>query len=257
VVGEPPEVAQEVFISKHRRLSRQIGHGVQYLPGHVEPFVDLVISEYLPDDGEILDLGGGGLRFALPVALLGRRVTVVDVDPSGLDLEMVVQRVNENEGSQLDLELIAPMLEMVESDLLDFLRTNTKRFDFIAAFRVAHFMNPAQFAELFRLTSRALLPGHRFAFSAMTPHDHTLATEFNEVYRCTRPVCDDFPLFRSFMDDPEADRVRSAQNLGAEVHFVDSEWVERSARSVGFCVLVKESAATRIVEGFVVEKLET
>jgi len=54
-----------VFISEHCRRSPKSGHGAQYLPGHVEPFVDLIIDEYLPETGELLDLGGAGMDSSL------------------------------------------------------------------------------------------------------------------------------------------------------------------------------------------------
>lgn len=235
-------------------MSRQTGHGVQYLPGHVEPFVDLVINDFVPDEGEILDLGGGGLRFGLPVARLGRRVTVVDVDPTGLDVEMVVQRVNENEGTELDPGEITPLLDLIECDALDFLRTNRREFALITAFRVAHFMDPDQVAELFRSTYRASSFGGRFAFSAMTPYNLPDAAELNEVYRWTRPVAENYPYFRVFLDDPEADQVRQSQNLGRHVHVVDSEWVAARARETGYDVLIDGVTATRIVAGFVMGK---
>ena len=79
-----------MFIAKHRRFSQQPGCGVQYIPGHIEPFVDLVLKEFLPPEGDLLDLGGGGLRFALPVALGGRAITVVDLDGGGLDVGEIV-----------------------------------------------------------------------------------------------------------------------------------------------------------------------
>jgi SAM-dependent methyltransferase len=170
---------------------------------------------------------------------------------------MVVQRVNENEGTELDPGAVAHLLELIESDVLDFLGNCTRQFALITAFRVAHFMNPDQITELFRLVCRALSAGGRFAFSAMTPYNLPGGTDFNEVYRWTSPVDADSPMFREFLDDPEADRVRHAQNLGTYVHLVDSAWVTGHARSAGYEILVDGAAATRIVAGFVMEKRAT
>jgi SAM-dependent methyltransferase len=228
---------------------------VQYLPGHVEPFVDLVISEYLPDDGEILDLGGGGLRFALPVALLGRRVTVVDVDPIGLDVEMVVQRVNENERSELEPEAIASMLEMIEADVLDFLRTIKRQFGLVTAFRVVHFLEVEQILEMARLVNGVLRPDGIFAFSAMTPFNLPEGGEFNEVFVNSEPVSAQSQLHRKFRDDPGAKSVRKDQNLGECVHLVDSEFAAELARRSGFDIVAAGVRSTRIVAGYVFRRM--
>jgi SAM-dependent methyltransferase len=228
---------------------------VQYLPGHVEPFVDLVIGEYLPDDGGILDLGGGGLRFALPVALKGRPVTVVDVDPTGLDVEMVVQRVNENEGAEIDPDAIVPLLELVEADVLDFLRTNTKEFALITAFRVAHFMSPLQVRELFTLVHRNLRADGTFVFSAMTPHDLLEGGDrLNEVFLNSEPVSAETPLYRRFSVNREAAALRSEQNIGELVHLVDAKFVSDVSRGSGFEVVVSAHRSTRIVAGYVLKR---
>lgn len=84
------------YISSERRISCVKGTGVQYIPGHEETFVDYILESFLPNMGEILDLAGGGLRFAIPVALKGRRIIVVDKDEGSLNIEGIVARVLAN-----------------------------------------------------------------------------------------------------------------------------------------------------------------
>lgn len=245
-----------MFISKHRRLTSTSGHGVQYLPGHVEPFVDLIIDEYLPDEGQILDLGGGGLRFALPVAASGRSITVVDLDPTGVDLEMVIERVNANEGSTLVAERLASWIDPQVGDGLDFLTTTTQGFALITAFRLIHLFSPRHIEAFFRLAHQALDPDGYLAVSGMTAFNLPLSDEpvCNEIYESSEPVNTGQPLYRRFSQDPSALEVRRAHNLAAETHLLDSEFVAGQARDSGFEVVVDAYKSTRIVAGFVLRK---
>jgi len=88
---------EDLFISNERKTSKVKGTGIQYIPGYIDPFVDFVIEKWLPvEKNSILDLGGGGFRFAISAAILNKNIIVVDLDPSGLDLELIYRRVNEN-----------------------------------------------------------------------------------------------------------------------------------------------------------------
>ena len=243
-----------MFISKHRRFSQQLGSGVQYLPGHEEPFVDLVINGYLPKNGELLDLGGGGLRFAIPVALLGRSVIVVDLDPSGLDVRMVVNRMNTNDQTNFDWETLEPLIGAKVANVLDYLREDELKYSLICAFRVAHFLRPTEISELFKRSYDALENRGRFVLSAMTPYNLPGDIEFNEVFDNSRPVSENAPLYREFLDRPAAAGVRKQQNLSRRVHLLDSSAVADFADEAGFAVVVDGFKATRIVSGFILEK---
>jgi spermidine synthase len=245
-----------VFISQHRRLTTQQGHGVQYIPGHIEPFVDLIVQDYLPDEGEILDLGGGGLRFALPVAQTGRRIKVVDLDPSGVDLDLIVERVNANEGSSLESRHFAPLIEFHIGDGLEFLASAEDNFRLITAFRLVHLFDPETIEEFFRLTSKALVTDGHLAFSGMTAFNLPVGTEsqLNEVFTGSEPIRGDQQLYRRFASNPEADEARGAHNLRAEIHLLDSEFVATTAQRHGFEMVVDAYRSTRIVAGFVLKK---
>jgi len=245
-----------VFISKHRRLTSRPGHGVQYIPGHVEPFVDLILDEYLPDDGEILDLGGGGLRFALPVAATGRSITVVDLDPTVVDLAMVLDRVNANEGSSLVATELASLVDTRVGDGLDFLATTGRRFALITAFRLIHLFSPKQIEAFFRLAHAALEPNGYLAVSGMTAFNLPLTDEpdFNEIFESSEPVSDGQQLYRRFSQGRRASEVRKTHNLAAKTHLIDSELVAGQSDDSGFEVVVDAYKSTRIVAGFVLRK---
>jgi spermidine synthase len=222
----------------------------------VEPFVDLIIEEYLPDEGEILDLGGGGLRFALPVAAAGRSITVVDLDPTVADLAMVVDRVNANEGSSLVAEQLASLIERQVGDGLDFLTATTRSFALITAFRVIHLFSPRQIEEFFRLTYEALEPDGNLVVSGMTAFNLPVTEEqvFNEVFESSEPINEAQRLYRRFSKDQRASEVRKAHNLAVETHLLDSEFVAEQAHNFGFDVVVDAYQSTRIVAGFVLQK---
>jgi SAM-dependent methyltransferase len=235
-------------------MSSTPGLGVQYVPGHVEPFVDLVVGEYLPPTGNLLDLGGGGLIFAVPCALRGRKVTVVDLDEAALDVGMVIDRVNRNDGSRIDVRAIGPLIETRVSDVLEYLRGESKQFALVSAFRVAHFLGPEGLSELFRLTSRILIPGGIFVLSGMTPYILVEGTAYNEVYLNSTAVSLEQPLYRVFACTDSANQIRQEQNLGSTVLLFDSAVIAAHSRQVGFEVLVDSFPATRIVAGYIMRK---
>ena len=244
-----------MFISKHRRLAGQTGCGVQYIPGHTEPFVDLVVEKYLPSTGDVLDLGGGGLRFAIPVAQLGRRIVVVDLDPGSLDLHRIGDRINENGDQGIAVDKLLPLVEAHVSDIMGFLRNERREFSLISAFRVAHFLTPPEITALFRLAHRALRPKGVFVVSAMTPYNLPGEDDLNEIYRNTDPVSAENRLYRCFRGDAEAASVQRQQNLGRCVHLVDSRLIRELARVAGFDVIVDGWQSTRIVAGYIMRRL--
>lgn len=243
-----------MFISRHRRTAAQTGGGVQYIPGHVEPFVDLVVEKYLPPAGHILDLGGGGLRFAIPVAQLGRQVVVVDLDAGGLDLHLIGERIKENDGNGIAVDQLSPLIETHVADILEFLRRERREFSLICAFRVAHLMSPAEIEAFFRLAATALEPNGLFAVSAMTPYNLPGASDLNEIYRNADPVTPGNRRYRCFRRGAEAATVQRSQNLGRCVHLVDSPLIQELARSARFEVIVDGWQATRIVAGYVMRR---
>ena len=244
-----------MFISEHRRLSQCPGGGVQYIPGHIEPFVDLVISRYLPGDGAVVDLAGAGLRFAVPVALSGRRVTVIDLDSSSLDVRTISRRVNEiQSGPSLDISQLQALVEVEVAEVLSYLRNTSRRFALVCAFRFAHFLDPDQFVEFLQLAYSVLVPEGILALSAMTPYNLPDTTSRNEVFLHSVPVSPGFSLHRTFRKDQESKRVREQQNLAEQIHLVHTEFMHRVSKETGFEILEDSVRSTRIVAGFVLRK---
>ncbi len=240
-----------MFITPERRQSSVRGTGIQYVPGHEEPFVDHVVARHLPASGRILELGGAGFRFALAAALAGRRVTVVDRDASGLALPEIVERVNANGKLRLSLEAVAPLIDARVDDAAAFLERERGPYALVCAFRLIMYFTPAQAARLFRLVGGALAPGGLFAVSGMTPRAED--GSFNEFHELTEAIGPD-PLYRRFKDTEEARRLRQEQNQPARVLFLDDERVRALADAGGMEVVETGLPSTRIMRGHVLRR---
>jgi hypothetical protein len=251
-----------MYISPERKLSSVSGTGVQYLPGHVEPFVDLIVDDYLPSNGNIVDLGGGGLRIAIPVALAGRRITVVDLDEAGLDVEHIVQRVNDNNKLQVDPATVAPLIDIQVKDVLEWLDENQASYELMTAFRLLPYFSPDQMGQFFSRAGSAIAQNGLLAVSGLSAYDSSTEGQHNEFYDNSEPVSEENPLYRRFSDDPASRDLRESQNLPVLVHFIDAQFISSQAQAIGFQVIPnsrnegnpQSHPSTRVVEGFVLRK---
>jgi hypothetical protein len=130
---------------------------------------------------------------------------------------MVIDRVNRNDDSCIDVRAIDHLIETCVSDVLEHLRGESREFALVSAFRVAHFLGPEGLSELFRLASRVLIPGGLFVLSGMTPYNLVEGAVYNEVYQNTTAVSPEQPLYRVFASTDSARRIRQEQNLGSTV----------------------------------------
>lgn len=245
-----------MFISKERMIPPLKGVGVQYIPWHEEKFIDYVIERYLPAKGNILDLAGGGFRFAIPAALKKRYVTVVDIDKGSLDLPTIIKRINENGKLSVDLKKIRNFIKVENIDVFSFLTLERRRFNFISAFRFIHFLHPQQIELLFSLVSKRLTKNGFFAVSAMTMSD-SKNNKTNEFFLNTLPVMQNNIFYREFRNSPIARKIRREQNLPQNVHIVDSQFIHCLAQKYGFEVIEDGLESTRVVRGYVLKRIQT
>jgi|WetSurMetagenome_2_1015567.scaffolds.fasta_scaffold400852_1 SAM-dependent methyltransferase len=243
-----------MYVTKERKCSSIKGTGIQYIPGHDEKFIDFVIEKYLPEAGNIVDLGGGGLRFAIPVSLTGKKITVVDMDRDALDLTGIVKRINANGKLFIDCEKIRNLIEIHVQDIFRFLRMTRETYDLISAFRVLHFLTPEQMNELFSLVSRRLNPGGLLAISAITLFDRSKSKDYNEFFLNSSAADPDNFLYRKFHDHAEANHIREEQNLSPCLHFIDRPFVESMAERYGFDLVEWDVPSTRVVSGYVLKR---
>jgi SAM-dependent methyltransferase len=239
------------LISDERAFTSVQGTGVQYLPGHIEDFVDLIIKKYIPQGGNILELGGGGLRFAIP-ACEKAIVKVVDLDPAGLEICNVMEKVKSNGKWTYDENSTISHLSTEVSDALVFLRTTNEKYDLIVAFRLLHFLTPEQIDEFFLHTKRCLKPSGIFVFSGFSFYELPLQRRHNTLFENSAPAENAKNIyFRKFQMGEEITKLRAQQNIGYFAHFFDNNHVAFLARKHNFRVLLSGFPSTGIVEGYI------
>jgi 2-polyprenyl-3-methyl-5-hydroxy-6-metoxy-1,4-benzoquinol methylase len=240
-----------LFISNERKISNILGTGIQYIPGHIEPFVDLVINNYLPGEkSHILDLGGGGLRFAFPAALLNRKVTVVDLDPSGIDLEVISRKINEvGRFGFYDKNILKENIHVEICNCFDYLEKSRNSFLLITAFRLIHFFTEEEVIHFFQLVSQKLKKKGRLivsAFSMFNSDDNSL----NEIYLNSEPVRNN-NLYRKFFKNESALAIKNGQNLGDYFHVFTYDYLKEIGERVNLKLEMGNLASTRVVRGYV------
>lgn len=242
---------RELFISNERKKSMIRGTGIQYIPGHIEPFVDLILNNYLPEEKDhILDLGGGGLRFAIPVAALKRKITVVDLDSTGTEYDLIIQRIKEiGHVETPDVKLIRSFIHIENCNCFDYLERTTLRFSLITAFRLIHFFNEEEVVRFFKLVSRRLVTNGILAVSAFSANN-TDDNSINDIYLNSEPVKNSH-LYRKFLDNSIALEIRKSQNLGKYFHVFTGEYLKDMGEKVKLKIVKSELISTRIVKGYV------
>ncbi|MCA9396005.1 MAG: class I SAM-dependent methyltransferase [Candidatus Omnitrophica bacterium] len=240
----------DMFIAPERKTSTVKGTGVQYIPGHTDAFVDHVLSHFLQDADRIVDLGGGGLRFAIPAAQTGKRVEVVDLDSSALDVSFISGRVNELGKCNLDADSLTPLITPVKSDILEYLKKDGI-YDLITSFRFIHFLSPDQLKVFFDRAAQRLKPGGILAVSALAAEENDAE---NIIFSLTVPVDPENPMYRTWRDNAEALNVRTQQNLGEFVHFLSRDYLTALTENIWLNLTDSGIYSTNVVRGYVLTK---
>jgi 2-polyprenyl-3-methyl-5-hydroxy-6-metoxy-1,4-benzoquinol methylase len=242
-----------MYISDERRKSVVPDMGIQYIPGHEEHFVDYVIAGFLPEDG-ILELGGGGLRFAIPVAEKGKKITVVDLDPGSLDIDSIVEQVNNNSKVFINTSLVKNLIKPIVAEAMSYLQCSTDKFNLITAFRFIHFLKSVDIETLFATAYTKLNPAGLLIISAITPYILFDLNSRNEIYNNSECVSNNFTLYRQFHDSVAAQKIMLDQNLSRQIHMIDEQYIDYLAQRYDFQVVEKNLVSTRIVGGYILEK---
>ncbi len=180
---------ESIFISRERKLSGIKDTGIQYIPGHLETFVDLIIEKYLPNpEGPVLDLGGGGLRFAIPMASLDKKITVVDLDESSVNIDFIFSRMIENGFSKhIDINILKKNILPIVDDIFQFLEKTRIRYYLITAFRLIHFFNENEVDRFFGVISKRLKKECLLVISAFSKFSER-DSEYNEIFTNSEPI---------------------------------------------------------------------
>ena len=244
------------FISPQRRISEVCGGGVQYIPGHVEPFVDGVIEllRVSGDRAEILEIGGGGLRFATAATAIKvvTTLSVVEPDYASLGPDQALAGLPDAEAAKERLR--AKCLFYIMSEERFFARLAREvLYDVVASFRVFHFLDEAGWERVISQVATHLRPGGLFIFSGLSPVDQDSGEEA-PLYRGSLPVGDD-PDYRELdtASEPVA-QAMALQNLPGRMRFFPADSTIARLNAVGFSLVYGPMRSTRMVHGFVFRK---
>lgn len=116
---------------------------------------------FIPEPGDLLDIGCGRGEFLAAAAEAGHRVLGIDHDQA-----MLAE---------------AGDLPVVQHDALDFLQSTPNRYDAITAFHVIEHLAVRQAEALIRLAADRLRPGGRLVIA--TPNPGSLPTITHEFWR--------------------------------------------------------------------------
>ncbi|WP_345993669.1 hypothetical protein [Sulfurimonas sp. HSL-1716] len=242
------------MVGDQRKVSNLLGTGIQYIPGHIEPYVDECVQEvqkYKPK--RILEIGGGGFRFISEVITNEaiKEALIIEPDYYALDYKKILTKIDQ-------LELI----DLMEKKVNFFIGTDEKyfeinnikmQFDCIAAFRVYHFSTPEKFQNIIQKFSEIMSENALLFLSGMCSLDY-LTKEENIFFTNSMPINSE-KYYRKL--DQTNEMVRDAitkQNLPENILFLDMEFIERSIGK-NFKVLKGPIMSTKIVAGYILQKV--
>lgn len=265
----PYSIVQEVFrkegadkgdanlfkmVSAQRKISNIEGTGIQYLPGHEEPFADEVLRHLttLGDGLNLLELGGGGLRFISAAANLNvvANIAVVDTDYHALDYEKIGKIAAEN----LVQIRTKCSFHVIDVRLFWDMLSPTPLFEAIVAFRLFHFFDPASFDKSIGDASKRLKSGGILAISGIASVDYNVPGKQNQLYIHSAPI-DGNKYYRKL--DKNVDAVIKAmreQNLQEDILFFEEDLIDAIAKKYGLTKVSGPIKATRIVSGYILKK---
>jgi len=241
-----------IFISPERRFAAKPGNGVQYIPGHIDEFVDYINENLVPISNSILDIGGGGLRFAVPVALKHKHITVIDEDPTSLDISFISKQINQVGKLKVNSHDLSKYITPKLGNLFDIIPFDDTEYSLITSFRVIHFMDPVSIVNFFEIVTKRLASKGIIAISAMTPFiSNTL--NYNELFLNSYNLSKDNELYREFKDTDEAIGIKQNQNLPDTFHMIDENFIRNIADRYNLTTLAANVPSTRIVSGYIMQ----
>jgi 2-polyprenyl-3-methyl-5-hydroxy-6-metoxy-1,4-benzoquinol methylase len=245
-----------MFIAPHRKACALKGQGIQYIPGHTDSFVDHVVNNYVMSTSNVLDLGGGGFRFAVPAARIAKSVDVVDNDETSLDIESIINHARKNDNN-FDMNNSFSNIKCHCSDLLYFLSRLHKKYDLITSFRVIHFFSESEINTFISSIKNNLTENGILALSFITPFDNGgCSGKYNEVYLETESLDNKTNTFRKFRNTGAALGIMQCQNLAEQIAVIDPEYFKELCQNFNFECIEGPIQSTRVVEGFILRAIK-
>lgn len=244
------------FISPQRRISQLPGGGVQYIPGHTEFFVDAVVDLVRRDQSmnTILEIGGGGLRFASAVAVISSvtDITVVEPDYASLDPIRALRDSTNSEAILQQMKHKCAFHVVSEKRFFHLLKADVY-YDMVASFRVFHFLDEESWERVIDAVRAHLRPGGLFVFSGLSPMDQDTGAE-SLLYQGSQAIGDDPDYRKLNTASSKVERAVSIQNLPSMMRFFPVDTTVRRLQTAGFNLVDGPFRSTRIVHGFIFQK---
>lgn len=239
------------YIGKERRRSNHSGGGIQYIPGHEEPFIDHIISNWIVKNhfSNVLDLGGGGFRFALPASEYLEKITVVDIDKESLNLQGIIKKLKDI-GNFSD-KFVLSKIDIINSDIFQYLAETSIKFDLVVISRLLHLFSPAQINIFINLLEKVTIDQGLVCVSALCLTDK-LTGQFNEFFLNSRENPSRY--FRKMNSDSKTSEMLKDQNLPEQIHLFDQEYIQQIFGEK-FKLIDGPIWATRTVQGFIFRKM--
>lgn len=250
-----------VLTDKQRKKSNVKGTGIQYLPGHKDDFIDLctnVICKSENNKVKVLDIGGGGLRFASGILECDNieKIFIVDPDYYSLDYEKIFSMAELDSKHYKLFEKKCLLFKCDISTFLNILSSKIK-FNYISCFRVFHFVSLATFEKSAKEISRLLELDGRLFISGISFQDNKYKNRPNHLFMNSSPIRGNKNFRKLNSKNPDVRRQMKEQNLKTRMLFFDCGFLDSIFVKYGLCREGSEYPSTRIVNGYVYKKVSS
>jgi hypothetical protein len=247
-----------IRVSKQRKISNLKETGIQYLPGHEERFMDKTI-DLLGDMNKslnILELGGGGLRFALSAIGLNNveHITIVEPDYYSLDYRKIIKLTDLPEHRSGKSESKCTFFIGTVQSFLSSMKPRIN-YDVIASFRMFHFFDPGSLDNIMLKLRDILCADGLLVFSGISSGDYNNPGEKNLLFNNSSPIKGQEHYRTVNVKNEEVLKTVAEQNLPRKLLFLDEVYVRSLMERCGFEKVLGPCKATRIVDGYIFKKV--
>ena len=204
----------------------------------------------------IVEIGGGGLSFVLEIIDIPgvERIICADPDFSSLNYHEIIQHydLDRNYEEKIDDKCI---LMKCNSERFFELVESHPFIDAFVALRVAHFFSPDEFRHFLISAGSRIIKGGYMVLSGFGVTDHDNPEKLSEFYEHSHPISSQEHYRRLDENQPEAHALMRDQNIQRDLLFFEERFIRTVTEQAGFRVVRGPERATRIVDGYIFQKL--
>ena len=215
------------------------GYGIQYLPHHKEKFVDYVVNRFDKKNLELLEVAGGGLRFASKIKKA--KIIVNDLDPTSLK----------------EIKKIYCPKKNINFILGDFFKIKKKlknrRFNLLVSFRFIHFFNKKRLEKFFKIACMLVKKNGYLIVSSFFYNKKNKNSL--ELINLSNPISSANPYFRKIKKRKNKNEFYFKMNLNNNIFLANKNFLNMIAKKYSFKLLKRTFYSTRMVRGFILKKI--